>query len=296
MPRYEVAGLIINIESKDTLQLDEMREYTITEKRETDLNYKFLKSDFIDKPAGEIISDEGTSLYWIRKQSDQKGYYVYTCTHGAVGKILVLMDTSSDWQNAVITWADIQGENDIEHNYIQTRRKSVVHIFLGVVFRYHLLNYQGLVIHASTIKWNNKGIMFTAPSGTGKSTQVKLWQEHVKDVIVLNDDNPAVRIIDNKPIVFGTPWSGSSYINTNDSAPLTSIIIVKQAPQNTLRRLSIQEAMLHFLPRVFLPYFDQNQMIKAMDIYEKIIAHVPVYLLQCRPDKEAVELVYECLK
>ncbi len=84
MPLYEVAGLVINIESQDTFQLDDMREYKITGKREPDLYYNLVKSDFINKPAGEIISDEGTSLYWIKKPSNQNGYYVYTCTHGVL--------------------------------------------------------------------------------------------------------------------------------------------------------------------------------------------------------------------
>ncbi len=295
MPQYEVAGLVINVDSTVTRPFNEMAEYLLTRQLKADLNFSFETSEFIELPEGEIISEEGIGFKWLKIAADPGGFCLYTCRNGIVGEILVMMNVAPDWRSAVITWSNLKDENPVEQEYIQNRLCLSTHLLLGIVFRYCYLQISGLVIHASTLKWKDKGIMFSAPSGTGKSTQVKLWQEYVKDVVILNDDNPAVRFIDEQPYVYGTPWSGSSNINSNDCAPLTAIILLEQSPKNEIRLLSVPEAILKFMPRAFLPYFNQEYMNTAMDIFEKIVSSVPVYLLKCRPDKEAVELVYQCL-
>lgn len=240
------------------------------------------------------MSDENINIRWIKKPPGQNGYYFYT-TERDLDRILVLVDVDSDWRNAVLTCVDYSNKSPAESYSVQTWLYA--HIMIGVVFRYNLVHLKGMVIHSSTLKFKGKGIMFSAPSGTGKSTHVKLWQKYIgEDVVVLNDDSPAVRLISNKPYVFGTPWSGSSFIHSNDSAPLEAIVLLEQAPENSIRKLADREAVLRLMPRAFLPYFDQTMMSESISVFEKIISSVPVYLLQCRPDKEAVELVYQCLK
>jgi hypothetical protein len=295
LPKYQIAGLVIDVDSTVTGPFKDMADYMITQPQNTDLSFSFQTTGFIKLPQGELISEEGVGFKWLETSSDPGGFCVYTCRNGTVGEVLVMMNVNPDWRRAVITWANIKDENTVEQAYIQKKLRLGTHILMGIAFRYCYLHISGLVIHASTIKWQNQGIMFSAPSGTGKSTQVKLWQENIEDVIVLNDDNPAVRFIDDKPYVFGTPWSGSSNINSNDFAPLSAIILLEQSPRNSIRRLTVQEAILNFMPRAFLPYFNQKFMNTAMDIFERIVSTVPVYLLKCRPDKEAVELVYKCL-
>lgn len=298
LPVYEVAGVPINIAKDASDYFSNMRKFLAPQQiqdSESELNFIFKTEEFIEIPQGKILSDEKISYKWLQKNSGETGYYIYVQEFG-VGGILVLVDIETDWRKAKITWSDCKSTDPQEMFIRQSQIDLGTHAMMGMVFRYHLLELGGLVIHASTLKWNGKGIIFTAPSGTGKSTHVKLWQEYVTDVKVLNDDNPAIRIIDNQPYVFGTPWSGSSFIHCNDSAPLSAIVILEQAQENALRKLDDQEIILKLMPRVFLPYFDQNLMRKTMDIFANILKSVPVYLLQCRPDREAVELVYQCLK
>lgn len=295
MPNYDVAGLGIEVDNALTFPLQDMAAYSVAKKGKEDLKFHFATQKQIDWPEGEAYSDEGAGYKWIKRPMDN-GFCLFTCKYGALGEILVKIDIDPTWQNALITWAEFKEENEREQSYVENRLLSVTHTMMGIVFRHSLLYHQGLVIHSSTIKWLDKGIMFTAPSGTGKSTQVSLWQKYINDVIVLNDDNPAVRIIDDKPVVYGTPWSGTSKINTNDFAPLAAIVILEQAKENTIIRLTVPEAIIKLMPRIFMPYFDQVHMNKAMDIFEQIVSSVPIYFLKCRPDQEAVELVYQCMK
>jgi hypothetical protein len=292
---FQVAGMDIKLTNNGYEPYHYMRDFIITNQVEADINYLLQTMKQIEFPQGELISDSSTCFKWMKKTSGQGGHYVYLQEYG-IGKIMALMDISEDWRNAIVTWYDYSGDDENFRKNSHAQIWPSVHNMLGMVFRYCLLEYDGLVIHASTLKWNGKGIMFSAPSGTGKSTHVKLWQDYIHDVKILNDDTPAVRIIEDQPYVFGTPWSGSEFLHSNDSAPLSAIVMLEQAKENQIFRLNNQQAINRLMPRVFLPYFDQNMMNKALSIYEKIIRSVPVYLLQCRPDREAVELVYRCLE
>ena len=284
MPQYEVAGLIINIESDTSKPLEFLGKFLHRQSRDADLNFSIQANGFIEVPEGIIVAnDYGTTVK--KKTFGQGGYYIYRTDFG--GKIMALVQADQDWRNFSITYCES----------IKDRCGHLVHGMIGVAFRYSLFNFNGLVIHSSTLKWQGKGLVFSAPSETGKSTQVRLWQKYLDDVTVLNDDTPAVRMINNKPHVFGTSWSGSKSIHSNGYAPLAAIILLEQAPSNAIRRLTNhQEVILKLLPRVFLPYFDQYMVRMFMDIFEKLMLSVPIYFLQCRPDKEAMELVYECVK
>lgn len=283
MPYYEVAGLIIKIESNNSKPLKHLSNFLLKSHQDVHLDISIITKKVIEVPSGDIVFKQDATTV-IKKTSDQLGFAI--CIIDFSGKTLLRMDVEQDWRKVQITCCDID-----EEGYFH-----MVHGMIGVAFRYALFNFDGLVIHSSTLKWNGKGLMFSAPSGTGKSTHVKLWQKYLDDVIVINDDSPAIRMIDNKPYVYGTPWCGSKSIHSNDFAPLAAIVLLEQAPNNMILRLNTQKAVLNLLPRVFSPYFDQNMMRKCMNIFERIMVSIPIYLLQCRPDKEAMELVYQCVK
>lgn len=163
-----------------------------------------------------------------------------------------------------------------------------------ILFRNCLLNHQGMVIHASAIAYEQKGILFSAPSGTGKTTQANLWKKY-KGAKIINADRPAIRIVENEPYIYGTLWNGSSKECINTSVRLSMIVVIEQSPVNEIIRLTGKEAVSKVMPRCFLPYFTKAMMDLALENLENIIGMTPVYLLKCRPDKEAVELVSQCI-
>lgn len=293
MPQFEIAGLVIDVVSDKFEPLEHMQEFRLQQNRPADLSIIYNYAKFIDVPHGSSISDENMYYKWLKKPSGTEGYYIYSA-EAALGSILVLADIDIAWRKVEITCRDFSNESPEESFSKQTW--VFAHLMMGVIFRYNLLYRDGIVIHSSALKYDDKAIIFSAPSGTGKSTHTSLWQKNMDNVKILNDDTPAVRIIDDRPYVFGTPWSGSSLIHSNDSAPLEAIVILEQALDNKISRIKDQEAILRLMPRVFLPYFDPKMMDNSIGIFEKIISTVPVYLLQCRPDQEAVEMVYQCLK
>ncbi|SHO49571.1 phosphoenolpyruvate carboxykinase (ATP) [Anaerocolumna xylanovorans] len=164
-----------------------------------------------------------------------------------------------------------------------------------IAFRNRILYYDGLVIHGSAIQWEEKGIVFSGPSGMGKTTQSKLWKKY-KKAEMINDDRPAIRVIDSRPYVYGTLWNGARGKGRNKSAPLSAIVLLEQSKQNTIVRLSREEAVNKLMPRSFLPYNSGESMDRALKNLEMIVTVTPVFYLKCRPDREAVELLYQCLK
>lgn len=157
-----------------------------------------------------------------------------------------------------------------------------------------LLRFSGLILHASLIDCKGTGIAFSAPSGTGKSTQARLWQEF-RNAQILNGDRAGLRKTESGWMAYGLPFAGSSGIYRNESVPLRAIVLLRQAKENTIRKVSAKEAFFSLLPEVNARRWDADFMRRAMDILEKMIQEVLVYLLSCLPDEDAVELLYSTL-
>ncbi|NTV08145.1 MAG: hypothetical protein HGA81_06025 [Chlorobium limicola] len=154
----------------------------------------------------------------------------------------------------------------------------------------------GLVLHASGLDDNGSGIVFSGHSGAGKSTQLKIWMDE-PGVIALNEDRIAVTINSNgHAVCYGTPWGGgSSGITRNHSAPLKALILLEQAHENSIERLSSPTAATMLACRAFLPYWDKSLMQRAFENLNLILQSTPVYILRCRPEREVIPIVRSVL-
>lgn len=149
-----------------------------------------------------------------------------------------------------------------------------------------LLPFRTLIFHAAYIGWQGRGILFTAPSGTGKSTQAELWRRY-RRAEVLNGDKAGVRL-EERPMVYGVPFSGTSGICRNVSLPLRGIVVLSQAAENTIRRLLPSEAVAALCQNVFVDSAVQEEWQMAVQLLLDLVSAVPVYALACTPDERAV--------
>ena len=150
-----------------------------------------------------------------------------------------------------------------------------------------------LLAHASLIDFNGEGILFTGPSGIGKTTQARLW-ENFRGAQVINGDKAFIRNFDGTFIAYGLPWKGSSEYCLNKSVPLKAIVVLKQSEKNSIRKLEA-ESVENLMPHIFFPHWDSDCLLRALDIFDSLVKNVSVYLLECRPDNDAVQLTYETL-
>ena len=153
-----------------------------------------------------------------------------------------------------------------------------------------LLQHFGLLLHASLIKFSEKAIVFTGPSGIGKSTQANIWHRHLGAEII-NGDRAAIRKDAGRWTAYGSPYAGTSGIYKNDSAPLSAIIVLRQAEKNRLQRITPTEAFRHIYPELSIHHWDKTFVAKATDLAIQLLADVPAYLLECRPEESAALLV-----
>lgn len=154
-----------------------------------------------------------------------------------------------------------------------------------------------LLMHGSVVAVDGRAYMFTAKSGTGKSTHVRLWRKLFGErAVMVNDDKPLLRIRrvsgDDLPadeesvLVYGTPWDGKHRLSTNMSAPLEAICILTRAKENTIREIKPSEALAMLLQQTFRPE-DPTLLLATFDLLDQLSKHVRFYLLGCNMDPEA---------
>lgn len=115
------------------------------------------------------------------------------------------------------------------------------------------LDYGVFFMHGAVVVVNDSAYMFTAPSGTGKTTHILKWLDKLKDAYVLNGDKPLLKITESKVIACGTPWQGNENMGTNAMVPLKAIVLMERSDRNTIEEISFVQAYPFLLQQVYLP-------------------------------------------
>jgi hypothetical protein len=147
----------------------------------------------------------------------------------------------------------------------------------------------GMPLHAALVEKDGYGVVFLGPSGMGKSTQAKLWVEHQGADFIIGD-RPGLRRIDGQWIGFGMPWDGKDGIRQQKQVPIRALISLEQASENSIRRLSKQEAMIVLLNQVMMPMWDDAAMALLTPLMGQLATEIPFYHLKNLPNREATEL------
>lgn len=281
MQRINIAGLTVEIVNDKLLELDKFKPFLYEGEQSSDARLNVSGCKSIVSPKGKIVLDE--KIKWVKNSDESNGSSVYICKEEP-DDIAYLLNTNAEWDKINLMYQ----KNDFNAEW------AVTGPLVEILFRNRLLFNNGLVLHASAVEYEGKGIIFSAPSETGKTTQARLWCEN-KGAKLINNDRPAVRVLDKEVYVYGSPWSGLPSECNNNSAKLSAIVMLEQDSENSIHNLNMQEAISRLMPRCFLPYYDRNLMNIAIGNLEMLLGNIPVYLLKCRPDKEAVELVYKTI-
>ena len=151
-----------------------------------------------------------------------------------------------------------------------------------------------LTIHSALMEYNGEAIAISAASGVGKTTHARLWREH-RNALILNGDRMVCKRTQSGWTAYGTPWSGTSGEQINRSAPLKAFVVLQRGEENSVRRLTPMEAFPHILGQLLCPMWDRQLAETAMDELNQFLSDIPVYLLTCRPDQEAVDCLYHAV-
>lgn len=157
----------------------------------------------------------------------------------------------------------------------------------------NLAYFKGFLMHGASISYKNKGYVFIAPPGTGKSTHIKLWLKHLKDVKVINGDKPIIRIIKNNINIYGNPWNGKEGLGNNISLPLDSIILIQRSNINKMYEIDKKDYIQEIFKQVYLP--DNNLLNETFDLLNYVFENTKLYKLECTKDDEAFYTSYKTL-
>lgn len=166
----------------------------------------------------------------------------------------------------------------------------------GFQFHKQLLYHAGMMLHSSAVEMGGRAFLFSAPSGTGKSTHTKIWQQIFGEAAqVFNDDKPALRRLEGTWFAYGTPWCGKDGINQNKKVPLAGVCFLKRGDVNRIRRLSPVEAVSRALSQTPHRFYMVERLDLMLDLVDHLVREIPMYELECLPDEDAARLSCETM-
>lgn len=164
-----------------------------------------------------------------------------------------------------------------------------------------LPNHRRFLMHGASICYEGKAYLFTAPSGTGKSTHIRLWKKYLGDKVkIVNGDKPFISLDSTdshgnlQALIYGTPWAGKERWQRNCSEPLKGICFVQRGTTNTIRQMKPEECVMMLFNQIYLPD-DSTAVGQTLELPDLLVKHVPLYLLTCDMSEDAVRSSFEAL-
>ncbi len=142
------------------------------------------------------------------------------------------------------------------------------------------------MLHSSVVVKDDTAFVFTAKSGTGKTTHSNLWLKNFPDAFIINGDKPLFKFTGDSFTVYGTPWCGKEGYNRNTSAKVSALCFIERGEKNSIRPLKVLEVLSKIFEQVHIPK-DKETGEAVLSLLDKFLTIVPSYLLTCNISDEA---------
>ncbi len=194
-------------------------------------------------------------------------------------------------------------EDDIAREENETSEQSFSPAYLETLALLRKISdilprHRRFLMHGASISYEGKAYLFTAPSGTGKSTHIRLWKKYLGEKVkIVNGDKPFISLDKDEngnvlPIIYGTPWAGKEHWHRNCSESLCGICFVERGMENSIRRLAPEECLMKLFHQVYLPE-DADTVGLTLELVDLLLKNVPLYLLTCDISEAAVRCSFE---
>ena len=272
---FRIAGVVITMQTEQTLAEDDRFRPFISEEETGDFRAVFRQVERLPEvPKAVLYEDLCYRVHPDGKGGFQRSFFDAPGDKTAYG--LVTCDGA-----------------DIQVKYLQKGARCVSEFgnsFFHLGLEFLLIQKDRICLHAACVDTAMGGILFSGPSGIGKSTQAELWCRH-RGARQINGDLPVLEKTDSGWLAWGSPFAGSSQCHINDNCGVTAIVILQQAKENTLRRLKGVEAFRAVWSGITVNSWNRAFTERACDLTLELVAQVPVYELACTPDLRAVEIL-----
>jgi len=281
MPNYLIAGIPL----KFTYQYpdyfsDRIRKYQIEDDQPTDYAMEVQTVRAFPLPSGNVSQNLLTQTIW--RDGDQ----FYQVVYADATKITVhqMISYSADYCTIHIRLSD---------SY-QAKLPEMEYLVSGMFFFEIALREHRVPIHASAIEVQKQAVVFSAPSGTGKSTHTGLWKKYLPNIRVINDDKPLL-IFEGKNIyVAGTPWSGKTNQSENILVPIKAIVFLHQGKTNVIYPLQVNQKMIELMRNVYRPA-DERLLSELLDYLGVLCENVEMISYHCNISEDAFTRIYDHL-
>ena len=151
------------------------------------------------------------------------------------------------------------------------------------------------LVHGAAIAYGGKAYLFTAPSGTGKTTHISLWKKYLgKDVQIVNGDKPLLRVRSGGVDVCSTPWAGKERWQRNCIVPLGGICLIHRGTDNVACRCKAEELLSELMFQIYIPR-DPNALMQTLSLLDGVLRQTPLYQLSCDISQDAVRASFEAM-
>ena len=152
-----------------------------------------------------------------------------------------------------------------------------------------------MLLHGAVISDGTYGYAFTANSGVGKTTHIKLWRNAFgKEVSIVNGDKPIIRKKDGTWYAYGTPWCGKEGWNVNTCVPLAGICFLRRGETNTIKSFSTENALMDIMPQLLIPD-EADALMATLDLLDGLLTEIPLFELHCTISEEAARIAREAM-
>ena len=253
---------------------------------------------FFSPESGEVRRDVNNCIFCLAVESGEAPVYTEEFRQEDEGQVIICGRTSDNapvyefiWWNESAGWL-VCTEDYREGRLLLSGKFTKMAIDNALMVMYALATAQKgtALFHAAAVSYDSRGYMFLGKSGTGKSTHAGLWVKHIEGAVLMNDDNPVVRISGGQAVVYGSPWSGKTPCYRNVSYPLGGIVLLSQAPHNKIQRLGALEAYMALVSSISGQRWDERIADGLHQTENQLPSSMPIWHLECLPDEAAATL------
>lgn len=270
-----LAGIRIRFLSESELDIDPaLNNFIISTTAEADVTVRLSRDwDRFSLPSAPPLGEDALCRYY--RQGEKR----YCLTRGGPNKPVACSVYSPDCREILCV---------LNEKPFLMPPKNLGSILRMVPLRAVFQRFGVIFLHASRIFYQGKAILFTAPSGTGKTTQAKLWQQH-RGAEILCNDRTLLRKMDGLWRTYGYPLDGSEPVCSSAVAPLGAVVLLEQGPVNQVQQLRPAKALPRLMRQVVMDCWSGEARTAAMELLLRFMEEIPVFLLTCTPDEGAVK-------
>ena len=195
---------------------------------------------------------------------------------------------------------EVQIVLNVKDDFIAENQKKIPHLTIDEheymwtceAFYRELLKHGGMMLHSSCVEKDGFAYLFSARSGTGKSTHTHLWLKNLDNTRIINDDKPALLRENNSWYAYGTPFSGKTDENLNVKVPVRAIIFLHRSEKNTVKKIPPATAVSLLIEQTINPS-NKDLAINMLESLDLLLREVPCFSLGCNMEDDAAITAYE---